>query len=112
MFKLTLPEGAILEVKAPDDTVTILVHRGGGEFLSTAPIRALAGAEPFGGALDFVGKEVSAPLDWETDGGKSLTYPFTILFDVKGAYEQLRQASIAGDAVATDFLLGAKRNGG
>lgn len=109
MFKLNLPTGAILEVTLPEGGTTMLVHRGGGEFISTHAIRALAGASaiaiPDGASNEVTGE----PLHWETDAGQHLTNPIVYLFDVAGAYAEAKAAALKGDAVATGMLMGAVR---
>lgn len=109
MFKLNLPTGAILEVTLPEGGTTMLVHRGGGEFISTHAIRALAGASPIA-IPEGVSNEVAGePLHWETDAGQHLTHPMVYLFDVASAYAEAREAALKGDAVATSLLMGAAR---
>lgn len=98
MFSFDLPESAALHVILPTGTETILVHAGGGRFVSKVPPIVLAG-------LVRAGQEAGAegvPVAWDgktlPGDGESQTVAFG--FDVQAAAEAVRAAAAEGDTYA------------
>lgn len=102
MFAFNLPERAGLLVKLPTGGEAMMVHVGGGRFISRVPPLVLHG--PGLPGEDFLREGL--PLEWDSttlkqgvDVGLA-----TFVFDAAGGQRAIEEAAAAGDAEAKGVL--------
>ena len=103
MFAFNLPKFAALEVSLPTGGGALMVHIGGGRFLSKVPPIALAGLTPAAGDTQ---SQEGLPLDWDgaTLPGDGQARPIYFAFNVAQAQAGLEEAARMGDTFAQKVL--------
>lgn len=99
MFAFDLPKFAALQVQFPTGGGSLLVHVGGGRFISKVPPIVLAGAMP---ATEVEQNIEGIPVTWDgtTLPGDADAKPVFMAFDVASAQGALEAAAQAGDKFA------------
>ena len=101
MFKIDLPEMAILNVALPTGGMAAFVHLGGGRFLSGLPPVMLGGV-----SLESEATHEGLPVEW--DGSvfpvDAQAHPVAFVFDAIGAQRAVEAAAAAGDPGAVAMM--------
>lgn len=97
MFSFELPVNTAITVDLPTGGATVMVHLGGGRFLSKLPPIALPALsrEPEPGAVD-----VPVTWDGQTLPGDGGAHAGVVTFDVRGAAQAVEAAAKDGDTYA------------
>lgn len=99
MFCFDLPKHAALKVELPTGGEAIMVHLGGGRFVSNIPPLALAGVS------DVEGVQVAdVPLTWDSSVLPADAHHAVFGFDTVMAEKSLEAAAAAGDERARSVL--------
>lgn len=103
MFSFDLPKFAALQVSLPTGGGAIMVHVGGGRFISKVPPIALAGLVP---AAEPAQNVEGLPVAWDgaTLPGDGESAPVYFAFDVASAQRSVEEAAAAGDTFAKAIL--------
>lgn len=103
MFSFDLPRFAALQVQFPTGGGSLLVHVGGGRFISKVPPIVLAGVMPAG---EVAQNQEQLPVTWDgtTLPGDADAQPVFMAFDVASAQHSVEAAAQAGDTFARAVL--------
>ena len=103
MFAFELPKFAALQVQFPTGGGSLLVHVGGGRFISKVPPIVLAGVVP---AAEVASNIEGIPVTWDgtTLPGDADAQPVYMAFDVASAQGSVEAAAAAGDKFARAVL--------
>lgn len=103
MFAFDLPKFAALQVQFPTGGGSLLVHLGGGRFVSKVPPIVLAGVVP---ATEPAVNQEGLPVTWDGTSlpGDADAQPVFMAFDVASAQGSVEAAAAAGDKFAQAVL--------
>lgn len=99
MFSFDLPKHAAIKVELPTGGEAVMIHLGGGRFVSNVPPLVLvAVSEVQGEAIDDVA------LTWDSKCLPADVHHTTFGFDLVGAQRSLEAAAAAGDERAREVM--------
>jgi hypothetical protein len=99
MFAFDLPRHAAIKVELPTGGEAIMIHVGGGRFVTNMPPLVLAGVS----AVE--GEEVTGlPMDWDSGALPHDLHSAFFAFDTIGAARAVEVAAAAGDVSAQGVL--------
>ena len=99
MFSFDLPLHAAVKVELPTGGSAIMVHVGGGRFISNIPPLVLAGVSTVAGV-----EEHGLPVAWDSQTLAGNVHSALFAFDTAGAAKAVQDAAAAGDEVAREML--------
>ena len=99
MFGFDMPKNAAIKVELPTGGSAVMVHTGGGHFVSSVPPLALAGISAVEGE-----QSINLPLAWESNALPADVHHALFAFDTAMAEKSLEAAAAAGDVRAKAVL--------
>lgn len=100
MFSFDLPTNCALKVALPTGGDVVMVHVGGGRFISHVPPLVLVGVSDNPG----VEEQHGLPVTWDSKTLSGSVHHALFAFDAAGAAKAVQDAAAAGDEAARDVL--------
>ena len=99
MFSFELPVNCAVKVELPTGGNAVMVHVGGGRFISNVPPLVLAGVADQAGV-----EEHGVPVAWDSKTLAGNVHHALFVFDTAGAAKAVQDAAAAGDDAARTVL--------